>query len=157
MNRAGNPLSSAVIETHVPRQTDDGLKLYLSPAEFIDSDHDRIGAKAAQIVGSVANVKNHLASLDRSRRRRRVRLPRLCRAHAGANLAATGLDQGEPDALPQPFDADGRAFMTYVARHGTLFDVPAKLSMGEMARLHPKLCRPGGLRGIGMEVESTKR
>ena len=33
---------------------------------------------------------------------------------------------GEGDALLQPFDAAGRAFMTYVVQHGTFFDVPAK-------------------------------
>ena len=54
---------------------------------------------------------------------------------------------GETDALLQPFDAKGREFMSYVAQHGTFFDVPAKFLIGEMMRLYPKLCQPGGLRG----------
>jgi transglutaminase-like putative cysteine protease len=33
------------------RQNDAGLTIYLSPAEFVDSDHERIRAKAAQIAG----------------------------------------------------------------------------------------------------------
>ena len=63
---------------------------------------------------------------------------------------------GEADALLQPFDAKGREFMSYVAQHGTFFDVPAKFLIGEMVRLYPKLCRPGGLRG-NMEREGDKR
>lgn len=35
------------------------------------------------------------------------------------------------------------------------FDVPAKFLMREMARLYPKLCRPGGLRGPSMEEEGA--
>ncbi len=61
---------------------------------------------------------------------------------------------GESDALLQPFDASGREFMSYVAQHGTFFDVPAKFLIGEMMRLYPKLCRPGGLRG-NMEEEGA--
>ena len=63
---------------------------------------------------------------------------------------------GEADALLQPFDASGREFMSYVAQHGTFFDVPAKFLIGEMVRLYPKLCRPGGLRG-DMEQEGAQR
>lgn len=63
---------------------------------------------------------------------------------------------GESDALLQPFDSGGRAFMTYVAQHGTFFDVPAKFLISEMTRIYPKLCQPGGLRG-SMEDESAKR
>jgi hypothetical protein len=64
---------------------------------------------------------------------------------------------GESDALLQPFDAAGRQFMTYVAQHGTYFDVPAKFLIAEMTRLYPKLCRPGGLRGEAMEEEAGRR
>ena len=63
---------------------------------------------------------------------------------------------GESDALLQPFDASGREFMSYIAQHGTFFDVPAKFLIGEMVRLYPKLCQPGGLRG-NMEEEGGKR
>ena len=63
---------------------------------------------------------------------------------------------GEADALLQPFDAKGREFMSYVTQHGTFFDVPAKFLIGEMIRLYPKLCQPGGLRG-DMEREGGKR
>src|SRR5436190_3895655 len=63
---------------------------------------------------------------------------------------------GDTDALLQPFDAKGREFMSYVTQHGTFFDVPAKFLIGEMKRLYPKLCQPGGLRG-DMEREGGKR
>jgi transglutaminase-like putative cysteine protease len=63
---------------------------------------------------------------------------------------------GTNDALMQPFDATGRQFMTYVAQHGTFFDVPTKFLIAEMTRLYPKLCQPGGLRG-NMEQEAAKR
>ena len=46
--------------------------------------------------------------------------------------------------------------MSYVAQHGTFFDVPAKFLMAEMKRIYPKLCQPGGLRG-DMEAEGAKR
>jgi hypothetical protein len=61
---------------------------------------------------------------------------------------------GETDALLQPFDARGREFMSYITRHGTFFDVPAKFLIAEMKRLYPKLCKPGGLRG-DMEAEGA--
>ena len=222
-------------------QTDSGLRLYLSPAEFIDSDHERIRAKAGDIVRSVpdpverarvlyravrdevrydpyidytdpetyrassvlakghgycvgkasvyvalcraagiparlglADVKNHLAT------------PRLLEAVGTDLFAYHGYVEvmpghewvkatptfnvtlcqklgvpplefsGEADALLQPFDASGREFMSYVAQHGTFFDVPAKFLIGEMTRLYPKLCRPGGLRG-SMEAEAAAR
>ncbi len=64
---------------------------------------------------------------------------------------------GDSDALLQPFDGDGRAFMSYVTQHGTFFDVPAKFLIGEMTRLYPKLCRPGGLRGGSMEDEVRRK
>ncbi len=63
---------------------------------------------------------------------------------------------GESDALLQPFDGRGREFMSYIAQHGTFFDVPVKFLIGEMVRLYPALCQPGGLRG-DMEQEGAKR
>jgi transglutaminase-like putative cysteine protease len=72
-----------------------------------------------------------------------------------AKLGVEPLDfNGTVDALFQPFDGEGRAFMDYVVNHGTFFDVPAKFLMGEMARLYPALCRPGGYRGQSMEDEA---
>jgi transglutaminase-like putative cysteine protease len=234
-------MSSIVAENAVPEQNDSRLRLYLSPAEFIDSDHAGVRAKAVAAVGSVsdpveqarvlyravrdevrydpyidytdpetyrassvlakghgycvgkaslyvalcratgiparlglADVKNHLAT------------PRLLEA-VGTDLFAyhgyveikLGQDwikatptfnvslcerlgvpplefSGEADALLQPFDAKGREFMSYVTQHGTFFDVPAKFLIGEMIRLYPKLCQPGGLRG-DMEREGGKR
>jgi hypothetical protein len=47
-----NPMSSTVAETQNPGQNDAQLRLYLSPAEFIDSDHARVRDKARQIVRS---------------------------------------------------------------------------------------------------------
>ena len=234
-------MSSIVAENAVPEQSDSRLRLYLSPAEFIDSDHAGVRAKAAAIVGSVsdpveqaralyravrdeirydpyidytdpetyrassvlakghgycvgkaslyvalcratgiparlglADVKNHLAT------------PRLLEA-VGTDLFAYhgyveiklghGWIKATPtfnvslcerlgvppleftaksDALLQPFDAKGREFMSYVAQHGTFFDVPAKFLISEMIRLYPKLCQPGGLRG-DMEREGSNR
>ncbi len=234
-------MSSIVAENAVPEQNNSRLRLYLSPAEFIDSDHAGVRAKAVAAVGSVsdpveqarvlyravrdgvrydpyidytdpetyrassvlakghgycvgkaslyvalcratgiparlglADVKNHLAT------------PRLLEA-VGTDLFAyhgyveIKLGQawikatptfnvslcerlgvpplefsGEADALLQPFDAKGREFMSYVTQHGTFFDVPAKFLIGEMIRLYPKLCQPGGLRG-DMEREGGKR
>jgi transglutaminase-like putative cysteine protease len=234
-------MSGIVAENTVPEQSDSSLRLYLSPAEFIDSDHAAVRAKAAAAIGSMADpveqaqvlyravrdgirydpyidytdpetyrassvlakghgycvgkasvyvalcratgiparlgladVKNHLAT------------PRLLEA-VGTDLFAyhgyveVKLGQnwikatptfnvslcerlgvppleftGEADALLQPFDAKGREFMSYVTRHGTFFDVPAKFLIGEMIRLYPKLCQPGGLRG-DMEREGGKR
>jgi transglutaminase-like putative cysteine protease len=218
------------------------LALFLSPAEYIDSDHARVRRKAEQLVGAIgdpversrrlyaavrdeirydpyvdytdretyrassvlakgqaycvgkaslyvalcrasgiparlglADVKNHLAT------------PRLLEAVGTDLFAYHGYVEvmpgetwikatptfnatlcrklgvaplefsGENDALLQPFDAAGRMFMTYVAQHGTFFDVPAKFLIAEMTRLYPKLCRPGGLRGEGMEEEAGRR
>ena len=45
-------MSSIVAENTVPEQSDSRLRLYLSPAEFIDSDHAAVRAKAAAAVGS---------------------------------------------------------------------------------------------------------
>ena len=63
---------------------------------------------------------------------------------------------GRADALLQAFDGEGRQFMAYLVEHGSFFDVPAKYVMAEMARLYPKLCRPGGLRGRDMEEEAGR-
>ena len=52
VNRAANLKSSTVVETRTQEQTGSRLRLYLSPAEFIDSDHERIQAKARQTGGS---------------------------------------------------------------------------------------------------------
>jgi hypothetical protein len=74
-----------------------------------------------------------------------------------AKLGVAPLEfHGEADALLQPYDAAGRKFMTYMADHGTFFDVPVEFIMREMARLYPRLCRPGGLRGPSMEEESAR-
>ena len=241
VNRARPLKSSTVVETRVPNQTDSSIPLYLSPAEFIDSGHEHVRAKARQAAGSasdpaeqararyravrdeirydpyidytdpetyrassvlakghgycvgkaslyvalcrasgiparlgLADVKNHLAT------------PRLLEA-VGTDVFAyhgyvevmPGRDwvkatptfnvalcqrlgvpplefSGEADALLQPFDANGREFMSYIAQHGTFFDVPVKFLIGEMTRLYPKLCQPGGLRG-NMEEEGGKR
>lgn len=62
---------------------------------------------------------------------------------------------GHSDALLQGFDGQGRAFMVYLADHGSVFDVPVKFLIGEMTRLFPKLCVPGGLRG-SMEQEARR-
>ena len=217
------------------------LRLYLSPAEFIDSDHEQIRAKARQIVGPVsdpvaqasllyravrddirydpyvdytdpeiyrasrvlargsgycvgkaslyvafcratgiparlglADVKNHLATqrlleavgtdvfayhgyVEVMPGPEWIKATPTFNVSLCAKLGVPPLEfSGDSDALLQPFDSGGRAFMTYVAQHGTFFDVPAKFLIAEMARLYPKLCQPGGLRG-NMEQEGTKR
>jgi transglutaminase-like putative cysteine protease len=214
------------------------MTLYLSPAEYIDSDHASVIAKAEAIAGPVADPIERARALYRAVRdeirydpyvdytdRETYRASSvlsegqaycvgkaslyvaLCRASgipARLGLAdvknhlatprlleAVGTDlfayhgyveirpgerwikatptfndslcrklgvpplefSGEDDALLQPFDGAGRAFMSYVTQHGTFFDVPAKFLIAEMTRLYPKLCRPGGLRG-DMEVEA---
>ena len=222
-------------------QSDSSLRLYLSPAEYIDSDHERVRAQAEQVAGSLADPGQQASALYRAVRdgirydpyidytdpetyRASSVLEKghgycvgkaslyvaLCRARgipARLGLAdvknhlatprlleAVGTDvfayhgyveimpgrawikatptfnvslcerlgvpplefSGESDALLQPFDAGGREFMSYIAQHGTFFDVPTKFLIGEMVRLYPKLCRPGGLRG-DMEAEGAKR
>ena len=62
---------------------------------------------------------------------------------------------GRSDALLQPYDGEGRDFMAYLADHGAYFDVPMKFLVIEMARLYPKLCVPGGMRG-SMEREARE-
>jgi len=227
---------------HLQRPLSDAeLALYLSPAEFIDSDHERVRAKAGQIAGSLsdpveraralyravrdeihydpyvdysdqetyransvlaaghaycvgkaalyaalcratgiparlglADVKNHLATprlleavgtdlfayhgfVEIMPARTWIKVTPTFNASLCQKLGVPPLEfTGESDALLQPFDAAGRTFMSYVAQHGTFFDVPAKFLMREMARLYPKLCRPGGLRG-DMEAESARR
>ncbi|HEX8664229.1 MAG TPA: transglutaminase family protein [Beijerinckiaceae bacterium] len=72
-----------------------------------------------------------------------------------AKLGVAPLDfDGRRDALLQAFDGEGRRFMTYEVEHGAFFDVPAKYVMAEMARLYPRMCRPGGLKGRDMEAEA---
>jgi transglutaminase-like putative cysteine protease len=217
VNRAGNLKSSTVVETRTPEQTDSSLRLYLSPAEFIDSDHERIRAKARQAAGPASDRVEQARALYRAVRdeirydpyidytdpetyRASSVLAKghgycvgkaslyvaLCRAvgiPARLGLADVKIIPGrewvkatptfnvslcqrlgvppleftgESDALLQPFDGQGREFMSYIAQHGTFFDVPVKFLIGEMVRLYPKLCQPGGLRG-DMEQEGAKR
>jgi transglutaminase-like putative cysteine protease len=234
-------MSSTVVETPAPDPTDSDLRLYLSPAEFIDSDHPDVRAKADATVGSIsdpaeqarvlyravrdgirydpyvdytspesyrassvlsqghgycvgkaslyvalcrasgiparlglADVRNHLATprlleavgtdvfayhgyVEVMRGREWIKATPTFNVSLCQKLGVPPLEfSGESDALLQPFDAQGREFMSYVARHGTFFDVPAKFLIAEMTRLYPRLCRPGGLRG-NMEEESAKR
>lgn len=229
-----------MLETPAPDQTDSSRRLYLSPAEFIDSDHQDVRAKAAATVGSVADpaerarllyravrdgirydpyidytdpetyrassvlarghgycvgkaslyvalcraggiparlgladVKNHLATprlleavgtdlfayhgyVEVMLGARWIKATPTFNASLCEKLGVPRLEfSGDSDALLQPFDAGGREFMSYVAQHGTFFDVPAKFLIAEMTRLYPKLCRPGGLRG-NMEAEGGK-
>jgi len=46
-------MSSIVAENAVPKRNDSRPRLFLSPAEFIDSDHAGIRDKDAMVVGSV--------------------------------------------------------------------------------------------------------
>ncbi len=234
-------MSSTVAKTKLPDHTDSSLRLYLSPAEFIDSDHPGVRAKAAATVGAVtdpaeqarllytavrdgirydpyvdytdpetyrassvlerghaycvgkaslyvalcrasgiparlglADVKNHLATprllelvgtdvfayhgyVEIMPDRQWVKATPTFNVSLCQKLGVPPLEfSGETDALLQPFDARGREFMSYVAQHGTFFDVPAKFIMAEMKRIYPKLCQPGGLRG-DMEAEGAKR
>ena len=224
----------------LPSTKDAELRLYLSPAEYIDSDHGSIRARAGEIAGRIADPVQKARALhdavrdgimydpyvdytDREIYRASSVLARgasycvgkaslyaaLCRAagiparigladvknHLATPrlLEAVGTDlfayhgfvevmpakvwvkatptfnvalcrklgvptldfSGDKDALLQPFDSGGREFMSYVAQHGTFFDVPVKFLMAEMKRLYPKLCRPGGLRG-SMEAEARR-
>lgn len=227
-------------EFHPQNQSGNDVRLNLSAAEFIDSDHDAIRAKAAEATRGVADpvakarvlhdlvrdgikydpyvdytdpetyrassvlakgasycvgkaslyaalcraaglparlgladVKNHLATPrllelvgtdvfgyhgyvevmpeDAWVKATPTFNTTLCR-----KLGVPVLDfSGNRDALLQPFDATGRTFMTYIAQHGTFFDVPTKFIMAEMKRLYPKLCQTGGLRG-SMEEEARR-
>jgi transglutaminase-like putative cysteine protease len=241
VNRADTLKSSTVIETRAPEQIDSSLRLYLSPAEFIDSNHDRIRAKANAAAGfasepvdkarllyravrdeirydpyidytdpetyrassvlakghgycvgkaslyvalcravgiparlGLADVKNHLATprlletvgtdvfayhgyVEIMPGREWIKATPTFNVSLCQKLGVPPLEfSGESDALLQPFDANGREFMSYIAQHGTFFDVPVKFLIGEMTRLYPMLCRPGGLRG-NMEEEGAKR
>jgi transglutaminase-like putative cysteine protease len=222
-------------------QLDSSRRLFLSPAEYVDSDHERVRARAKQVAGSLSDPVQQASALYRAVRdgirydpyvdytdpetyRASSVLEKgqgycvgkaslyvaLCRAtgiparlgladvknHLATPrlLEAVGTDvfayhgyveimpgtawikatptfnvslcerlgvpplefSGESDALLQPFDAGGREFMSYIAQHGTFFDVPTKFLIGEMVRLYPRLCRPGGLRG-DMEAEGARR
>jgi transglutaminase-like putative cysteine protease len=233
--------SSAPGQPPADAQNGSNLALYLSPAEFIDSDHAAVRAKAAELVADtadpversrrlyravrdgirydpyvdftdretfrassvlaaghgycvgkaaayialcraagiparlgLADVKNHLATprlmeavgtdlfayhgyVEIMPARTWIKATPTFNLSLCQKLGVAPLEfSGEADALLQPFDAAGRQFMTYVNQHGTFFDVPAKFLMAEMARLYPKLCRPGGLRG-SMEDESARR
>jgi transglutaminase-like putative cysteine protease len=234
-------MSNPVAQTRVPDQTDTSLRLYLSPAEFIDSDHEDVRAKAKAMVGRIsdrveqarvlygavrdeirydpyidytdpetyrassvlakghgycvgkaslyvalcrasgiparlglADVKNHLATprlletvgtdvfayhgyVEIMPGREWIKATPTFNVSLCQKLGVPPLEfSGDRDALLQPFDAHGREFMSYIAQHGTFFDVPTKFLIGEMVRLYPKLCRPGGLRG-NMEEEGVRR
>jgi transglutaminase-like putative cysteine protease len=243
VNLAKPLLSSAVAERSTSQQSEDpALKLFLSPAEYIDSDHASIRRKAEEVAGAVADpversrrlygavrdgirydpyvdytdretyrassvlakgqaycvgkaalyvalcratgiparigladVKNHLATprlleavgtdifayhgyVEIMPRDDWIKATPTFNASLCQKLGVAPLEfSGDSDALLQPFDAAGRTFMSYVAQHGTFFDVPAKFLIGEMTRLYPKLCQPGGLRGTGMEEEAGRR
>jgi transglutaminase-like putative cysteine protease len=227
-----------VAEAQLSDPNDAGLRLYLSPAEYIDSDHERIRARATEIAGPIADpvkkaralhdavrdgikydpyvdytdretyrassvlargasycvgkaslyaallraaglparvgladVKNHLATprlleavgtdlfayhgfVEVMPGRQWVKATPTFNVTLCQKLGVPPLDfSGEQDALLQPFDSGGREFMSYVAQHGTFFDVPVKFLMAEMKRMYPKLCQPGGMRG-SMEAEA---
>jgi transglutaminase-like putative cysteine protease len=229
-----------VAEIHPQNQSGNDVRLYLSPAEYIDSDHDAIRAKAAEATRGVADpvakarvlhdlvrdgikydpyidytdpetyrassvlakgasycvgkaslyaalcravglparvgladVKNHLATprllemvgtdvfgyhgyVEVMPKDAWVKATPTFNTTLCQKLGVPKLDfSGESDALLQPFDATGRMFMTYIAQHGTFFDVPTKFLMAEMKRLYPKLMKPGGLRG-SMEEEARR-
>jgi transglutaminase-like putative cysteine protease len=230
-------MSSTVGKTQI--QDGSEQRLYLSPAEFIDSDHPSIGDKARQIVRSgddrvqaasalyravrdgvrydpyvdytdretyrastvlakghaycvgkaalyvalcravdiparlgLADVKNHLATprlieavgtdifayhgyVEVMPGREWIKATPTFNVTLCQKLGVAPLEfSGDHDALLQPFDSSGREFMSYVRQHGTFFDVPVKFLIGEMKRLYPKLCQPGGLRG-DMEKEGA--
>jgi transglutaminase-like putative cysteine protease len=227
-----------VAESQFPSTKGADLRLYLSPAEYIDSDHESIRAKAYEVVGPIsdpvqkaralhdavrdgikydpyvdytdyetyrassvlargasycvgkaslyaalcraagiparvglADVKNHLATprlleavgtdlfayhgyVEVMPGQQWVKATPTFNVTLCQKLGVPALDfSGEQDALLQPFDSGGRAFMSYVAQHGTFFDVPVKFLMVEMKRMYPKLCQPGGMRG-SMEAEA---
>jgi transglutaminase-like putative cysteine protease len=229
-----------VTETASAYQNDSTVRLYLSPAEFIDSDHPAIRAKAREIAGPVsdpvgkaralytavrdgirydpyvdytdretyrassvlarghaycvgkaslyvalsrasgiparlglADVKNHLATqrlldtvgtdvfayhgyVEVMPGGEWIKATPTFNVTLCQKLGVPPLEfSGDRDALLQPFDAKGREFMSYIAQHGTFFDVPAKFLIAEMTRIYPKLCRPGGLRG-DMEAEAKR-
>ncbi len=240
VNRAGNPKSRTVAETQVENSAGSDIRLYASPAEFIDSDHASIRAKAADVTRGVtdpvatarvlhdlvrdtikydpyidytdpetyrassvlakgasycvgkaslyaalcraaglparlglADVKNHLATprllelvgtdvfgyhgyVEVMPKDAWVKATPTFNTTLCQKLGVPPLDfSGDRDALLQPFDATGRMFMTYIAQHGTFFDVPVKFLMAEMKRLYPRLAQPGGLRG-SMEEEARR-
>jgi transglutaminase-like putative cysteine protease len=222
-------------------QPDAGLRLYMSPAEFVDSDNEQVRAKAHDTAGSasdpvekarllygvvrdgirydpyvdytdpetyrassvlakghgycvgkaslyvalcrasgiparlgLADVKNHLATprlleavgtdvfayhgyVEIMPGREWIKATPTFNVTLCERLGVPPLEfSGNTDALLQPFDAKGREFMSYIAQHGTFFDVPTKFLIGEMMRLYPKLCQPGGMRG-DMEREGAQR
>jgi transglutaminase-like putative cysteine protease len=229
-----------VTDNQAQTQSGNEVRLYLSAAEFIDSDHPSIGAKAAEATRGItdpaakahvlhdlvrdgikydpyidytdpetyrassvlakghsycvgkaalyaalcraaglparvglADVKNHLATprllemvgtdvfgyhgyVEVMPKDEWVKATPTFNTTLCQKLGVPVLDfSGEDDALLQPFDAAGRTFMTYIAQHGTFFDVPVKFLIAEMKRLYPRLCQPGGLRG-DMEKEARR-
>ncbi len=67
MNRADDVLSSAVVETaSQQRPNDAGLALYLSPAEYVDSDHPSVRRKAAEVAGGAADRVEQASRLYRA-------------------------------------------------------------------------------------------
>jgi transglutaminase-like putative cysteine protease len=222
-------------------QPDAGLRLYMSPAEFVDSDNEQVRAKAHDTAGSasdpvekarllygvvrdgirydpyvdytdpetyrassvlakghgycvgkaslyvalcrasgiparlwLADVKNHLATprlleavgtdvfayhgyVEIMPGREWIKATPTFNVTLCERLGVPPLEfSGNTDALLQPFDAKGREFMSYIAQHGTFFDVPTNFLIGEMMRLYHKLCQPGGMRG-DMEREGAQR
>jgi transglutaminase-like putative cysteine protease len=229
-----------VTDNQAQTQSGNEVRLYLSAAEFIDSDHPSIGAKAAEATRGItdpaakahvlhdlvrdgikydpyidytdpetyrassvlakgasycvgkaalyaalcraiglparvglADVKNHLATprlielvgtdvfgyhgyVEVMPQASWVKATPTFNTTLCQKLGVPVLDfSGTDDALLQPFDAAGRTFMTYIAQHGTFFDVPAKFLIAEMKRLYPRLAKPGGLRG-DMEEEARR-
>ncbi|QPF84198.1 transglutaminase family protein [Bradyrhizobium genosp. L] len=74
-----------------------------------------------------------------------------------AKLGVAPLDfDGHSDALLHPFDGAGRAYMQYVAEHGSYHDVPAKFLMREMAREYANM-HGEDLAGRDMEREAAEQ
>lgn len=73
-------------------------------------------------------------------------------------LGVAPLDfDGRIDALLQPFDGEGRAFMKYERQHGAFHDVPAKFLRDEMRRQYPRpLSRGEGAPKADMEAEAER-
>jgi transglutaminase-like putative cysteine protease len=107
----------------------------------------------------LSDVRNHLSTpqlLEVHLRERWLKATPTFNDSLCAKLGVAVLDfDGTEDALFQPHNGAGQDFMEYLVQHGTFFDVPAKFLVAEMARLYPKLCRPGGYRGRRMEEEAA--
>lgn len=74
---------------------------------------------------------------------------KVCAAFDAAVCARFGVASlefdGVSDAILQPYDGEGRAFMAYVKVHGAFHDTPARFLRAEMARLYPRVAGPGGV------------